>query len=581
MDKLSLPAEWILTSLDDVLLSIIGGGTPSKSNLNFYLGDIPWMSVKDMNQIVLEDTIDHISIDAVKNSSTNIIPAGTPIIATRMGLGKIVVANFDSAINQDLKALFLTKGIEREFFIGWYRSISKHIESLGTGTTVKGIRLEVLKALQFPLAPLAEQKVIAHKINIMLAQVEKAKKCLEYIPEMLKSFRHSILAAAVTGKLTEDWRSLNPTNQIKLMVEKYHSQKKGLLKVRGKTSWGTDVELYDLPVNWSWVENYKLAIDESNAICAGPFGTIFKAKDFRDSGIPIIFLRHVKEIGFNKNKPAFMDVKIWEKLHQDYSVYGGELLVTKLGDPPGECCIYPEENGVAMVTPDVIKMDVDERVANKKYLMYFFNSPVSKKMVSDAAFGATRLRIDISLFKLFPIPLPSLEEQNEIVRRVDEFFSYANYIEQKSRNLLERVNGLTQSILTKAFCGELTTSWRMANSDLISGENSAQALLKKIRIEHEELKKQPKKKHNESNLKSGNKMSRKIITVVEALKQVGKPLSGQQLLAAAGYSSDSNTEDLERFFLDIRESLTNQKSITRLERSDDGQDWFSLTDSQL
>ncbi|HBD2230386.1 TPA: hypothetical protein KII07_000392 [Escherichia coli] len=76
-------------------------------------------------------------------------------------------------------------------------------------------------------------------------------------------------------------------------------------------------------------------------------------------------------------------------------------------------------------------------------------------------------------------------------------------------------------------------------------------------------------------------MSRKIITVVEALKQVGKPLSGQQLLAAAGYSSDSNTEDLERFFLDIRESLTNQKSITRLERSDDGQDWFSLTDSQL
>ncbi|ENC5455174.1 hypothetical protein ABKU37_002123 [Salmonella enterica] len=76
-------------------------------------------------------------------------------------------------------------------------------------------------------------------------------------------------------------------------------------------------------------------------------------------------------------------------------------------------------------------------------------------------------------------------------------------------------------------------------------------------------------------------MNKETIKVVEVLKKAGKPLSGQQLLAAAGYPNDCSTEELERFFLDLRESLTNQKSITRLERSDDGQDWFSLTDSQL
>ncbi|NMD67229.1 hypothetical protein HG551_14325 [Enterobacter sp. DNRA5] len=71
-------------------------------------------------------------------------------------------------------------------------------------------------------------------------------------------------------------------------------------------------------------------------------------------------------------------------------------------------------------------------------------------------------------------------------------------------------------------------------------------------------------------------MSKKIIKVVEALKKAGEPLSGQQLLAAAGYPSDSNTEQLEQFFLDIRYALTIEKSIVKKERDDDSQDWFFL-----
>ncbi|ELV2782896.1 hypothetical protein QNZ42_002600 [Enterobacter cloacae] len=73
-------------------------------------------------------------------------------------------------------------------------------------------------------------------------------------------------------------------------------------------------------------------------------------------------------------------------------------------------------------------------------------------------------------------------------------------------------------------------------------------------------------------------MSKQIIKVVEALTQAGEPLSGQQLLAAAGYPSDSNTDDLEKFFLDIRQALIVEKSIVKLERTEDGQDWFSLAE---
>lgn len=81
------------------------------------------------------------------------------------------------------------------------------------------------------------------------------------------------------------------------------------------------------------------------------------------------------------------------------------------------------------------------------------------------------------------IPFPTLKEQTEIVRRVEQLFALADRLQQQTDAALARVNHLTQSILAKAFRGELTAGWRAANPELISGENSAAALLAKIRAE--------------------------------------------------------------------------------------------------
>ena len=70
---MTIPASWKQTELGEILLSIVGGGTPSKSIQSYYEGNIPWMSVKDMNRNILHDTVDHISEEAVKNSSTNAV----------------------------------------------------------------------------------------------------------------------------------------------------------------------------------------------------------------------------------------------------------------------------------------------------------------------------------------------------------------------------------------------------------------------------------------------------------------------------------------------------------------------------
>ena len=99
------------------LAQIIGGGTPSKDNKSFYIGDIPWATVRDMNTDLLTETEFLINEDAVKNSSTNIIPAGNIIIATRVGLGKVCILAQDTAINQDLKGIMPVKQITSKNFI--------------------------------------------------------------------------------------------------------------------------------------------------------------------------------------------------------------------------------------------------------------------------------------------------------------------------------------------------------------------------------------------------------------------------------------------------------------------------------
>ena len=314
-----------------------------------------------------------------------------------------------------------------------------------------------LSSIPVPLAPMPEQQRIAGKLDTVLARVDACRARLAAVAALLKRFRQSVLAAATSGRMTEDWRVSNPRERAlaEKEVRTREETRRGSLRVRGAAVRADESMLYDLPSSWAWMPNQRLANDEPNAICAGPFGTIFKAKDFRSDGIPIIFLRHVGAGEYVTRKPGFMDRNVWKKLHQPYSVHGGELLVTKLGDPPGTACIFPRGSGAAMVTPDVMKMSVDDAVADVRYLMHFFNGPLSKRIIEEICFGATRLRIDLSLFKTFPIPLPPRMEQSEIVRRVEILFSFTDRLEARLAKAQSTVGRLTPALLAKAFRGEL------------------------------------------------------------------------------------------------------------------------------
>lgn len=180
--------SWPTISLGE-LVDIKGGGTPDKSNAEYWNGEIPWASVKDFKKNIIDSTLDSITPLGVKNSATSIIPAGNIIIPTRMALGKVAINAIDIAINQDLKALFIKdyNVVDRNYLFRWLESQSSLIASEGKGATVKGITLPFLKGLNVPIPPLSEQKRIAAILDKADGICQKREQAIKLADDFLRA----------------------------------------------------------------------------------------------------------------------------------------------------------------------------------------------------------------------------------------------------------------------------------------------------------------------------------------------------------------------------------------------------------
>lgn len=165
-----------MLSLGD-LCDVVGGGTPAKDKPQYYNGDIPWATVRDMRSEVIVDTEFRITREAVAASATNIIPTGNVVIATRVGLGKICLIERPTAINQDLRGI-IPRNPERltvRYLFWWLKSVAHLIESAGTGATVQGVKLPFIKSLQLPLRSVSEQRRIVAILDEAFEGIATAK----------------------------------------------------------------------------------------------------------------------------------------------------------------------------------------------------------------------------------------------------------------------------------------------------------------------------------------------------------------------------------------------------------------------
>ena len=193
---------WEEKTLGEVC-NVIGGGTPSKANIIFYDGDIYWATVRDMKGEIIKDTEHKITKEAVKNSSTNIIPKGNVIIATRVGLGKVCLIENDTAINQDLRGIvpINPKKLSVDFLFRWFKANAFKIVEEGTGATVQGVKLPFIKSLKINLPLLNTQQAIVKKLDALSTETKKLEFIYQQKIADLDEMKKSILQKAFSGEL--------------------------------------------------------------------------------------------------------------------------------------------------------------------------------------------------------------------------------------------------------------------------------------------------------------------------------------------------------------------------------------------
>jgi restriction endonuclease S subunit len=200
--------SWQVTTIGDSC-RLSSGGTPSRGNKNYWVGDIPWVSAKDLKSERISGALLHISAKAVRESATNIAPVGSLLMLVRgMGLANgIQIGEVCSpvAFNQDIRAIHPPKALLPRFLLLAIKNSlmdggGSRVMSAAAHGTLK-IDTDALKKVQFPLPPIAEQRLIVKSIDESFALVATLKEQTQRKLAALDELKKSLLHQAFTGRL--------------------------------------------------------------------------------------------------------------------------------------------------------------------------------------------------------------------------------------------------------------------------------------------------------------------------------------------------------------------------------------------
>ncbi|AEH07346.1 restriction endonuclease subunit S [Methanothermococcus okinawensis] len=190
MDDLYLPDGWEVRKLGEVA-NVIGGGTPSTKKSEYWNGDIPWITPKDLSNYIFKYICKgerNISREGLKNSSAKLLPPGTILLSSRAPIGYVAIAKNELTTNQGFRSFITNEDkLNYEFLYYWLKTKKKVLESLAGGSTFKEISGTTIKNLEILLPPLKEQQKIAEILSSLDDKIELNIKMNKTLEEMAKT----------------------------------------------------------------------------------------------------------------------------------------------------------------------------------------------------------------------------------------------------------------------------------------------------------------------------------------------------------------------------------------------------------
>jgi type I restriction enzyme S subunit len=336
--------------------------------------------------------------------------------------------------------------INRKFLLFGINGYLRAIEEATSSVTVGHLSSRDILRIPFPLPPLAEQRRIVAKLVTLLGKVDACQKRLGKIPILLKRFRQSVLAAACSGRLTVDWRELHPQE------------------------------------DWPSVTVEEVAPDIS-------YGYTARASE-DTSGVKFLRITDIQDGRVDWGTVPFCHVRASRFSH--YSLRARDIVFARTGATTGKSFLIkacPE----AVFASYLIRVRAGERVA-PEFLYVFFQSDHYWRQISENIAGSAQPNCNATKLASLSLTLPSAEEQQEIVRRVEALFTIADQIETRYAKAQAHVDHLTPSLLARTFRGNLVpTEAELARAEGRDYE-PASVLLERIRASRSETRQPSRRK---------------------------------------------------------------------------------------
>lgn len=448
-----MPEGWAFTTLGDLSSYVTSG---SRDWSKYYSNEgVLFIRTQDINQnklTVLSD-IARVALPKQIEGKRTLTQQGDLLITiTGANVGKCAYVDQllpEAYVSQSIALVKLVDGLNGHFFHRQLMSPSTEDErtllqrsAYGVGRPV--LNLDNVKEVPLCIAPLSEQLRITAKVDDLLSHVDSARDHLSRVPAILKRFRQAVLAAACSGRLTEDWREVNRDTLDPLSDVFHQNDGKGI----GSRSI-SDLD-WTIPNLWRWTTLGDIA---------EVVGGITKGQKRRGNeklrSVPYLRVANVQRGFIDLSEIKYIDAT--EQEISDLRLLPGDILFTEGGDRDklgrgwvwnGEIseCIHQNHIFRARLRNDRIQGKLVSWFANLVGQAYFIDE--GKQTVNLASINLRKLRA-------FPVPLVPANEQEEIVRRLESLFGLASTIEHHVSDATIRADKLTQSILGKAFRGEL------------------------------------------------------------------------------------------------------------------------------
>jgi type I restriction enzyme S subunit len=402
--------NWQIKKLGEVC-EVITGTTPSKKDEENYGSDLPFCKPPHLWDNEISFTIEEmLSYKGAKKA--RVVPPNTVLVTCIGNLGRTGFLKKEAAFNQQINAI-----LENDKLIGKYifyqaqsPSFRNQLEKLATGTTVSIVNKKNFETIEIPLPPLETQHAIVSKIEELFSELDKGIAELKTAQQQLKTYRQSVLKSAFEGKLTNE-----------------------------------NVKDGELPDGWEIIKVIDVALKVTDGEHSTPRRT--------DNGYFLLSARNIQNGFLALDNVDYIPEDEYNRIIKRCNPEEGDILISCSGSV-GRICRVPKNIEFGMVR-SVALLKLDWEKFSSKYFEFLFQSPYLQKQIEKGKKATAQANLFLGPIKNLDLIIPSLKEQHRIVQEIESRLSVADKMEQSIQESLQKAEALRQSILKKAFSGEL------------------------------------------------------------------------------------------------------------------------------